>query len=367
MGTHPIFESDFDCLTAKGAEMQLRWGICSTAKISNDFCVGLATLPAENHKVVAVAARGLKSAQDFAATHKIEKAYEGYDCLASDSSVDIVYIGSINSAHYDLCMKFISCGKHVLCEKTLGLNEKQTTEIYAAAKKAKVFMMEAMWSRTLPTYKKVKSMLRNGDIGTVRFAQSSFGFPIMVHDRIKEKSMGGGSLLDLGVYSVMAVLLAFNDEEPLEVSASGTVAETGVDETVVITLKYSDGRVGVATCCARAQLHNEALICGDSGIIRFMEPFHCGEKIEVQKFAETGKNAKEPLPLEEFTFPHPKTDMFMNFVNSTGLSYEAEDVRQCLIKGLLENPDWSHELSTRVSRILTKARLSLGCRFDIDK
>ena len=113
--------------------MQLRWGICSAAKISNDFCVGLATLPAEHHKVVAVAARGLKyrvrnyrlivkgrfatgqheptfepgpkSAQDFAATHKIEKAYEGYDLLASDSSVDIVYIGSINSAHYDLCMK----------------------------------------------------------------------------------------------------------------------------------------------------------------------------------------------------------------------------------------------------------------------
>jgi len=85
--------------------MQLRWGICSAAKICNDFCVGLSTLPAEDHKVIAVAARKLDSAKKFAETHAIETAYEGYDSLANDKNVDIVYIGTINSVHYDMCIK----------------------------------------------------------------------------------------------------------------------------------------------------------------------------------------------------------------------------------------------------------------------
>jgi len=347
--------------------MQLRWGICSAAKISNDFCVGLSLLPAADHKVVAVAARSLKSAENFAKTHAIETSYEGYDSLAEDANVDIVYIGSINSAHYDLCMKFISAGKHVLCEKTLGLNEKQTIEIYRHAKQKNVFMMEAMWSRFIPTYKKVKSAIKNGEIGTVRFAQSAMGYNIMGIDRIKKKEMGGGALLDLGIYSVMAVLVAFGDEEPLEISANGTLSESGVDESIFITLKYSDGRVGNATACSRVQLKNEAFIAGDKGFITICEPFWCGEKVTIQKFKENGKNAKEPMPLEEHIFENPKTDKFMNFANSQALRFEAEECRQCIMAGRLESSGWSHELSTRVSRILTKARLTIGNRFDIDE
>lgn len=347
--------------------MQLRWGICSAAKICNDFCVGLSTLPATDHKVVAVAARGLQSAEKFAKTHSIDTVYEGYDHLAKDDNVDIVYIGTINNVHFDMCMKFLNAGKHVLCEKSLGLNDTQTKEIYQLAKEKKVFMMEAMWSRFLPTYRKVQDALKNGEIGTVRFAQSNFGYNIMGIDRIKNPDMGGGALLDIGIYALQAVLLGYNDEEPVDMSVSGTLSETGVDESAFITLKYSDGRVGNAACCARAQLPNEAFIVGDKGIIKICEPFWCGEKVTIQKFNDTGSNAKEPLPLEEHYFPHPKTDKFMNFANSQALRFEAEECRQCIMNGKLESPEWSHAVSTRVSRILTKARLSIGHRFAVDQ
>lgn len=245
------------------------------------------------------------------------------------------------------------------------LNDKQTDEIYNLATEKKVFIMEAVWSRFMPVYKKLKELIESGSIGTVRYAQVSFGYPIMGIERIRNPEQGGGALLDLGIYSVQGVLAAYLDAEPDDISISGTLAETGVDETAVITFKYSDGRVGVASCNARAQLHNEAHICGDGGIIKIID-FWCPEVIEVTRYRETGKNAKEILPVERFEFPHPPTDRFMNFHNSTGLSYEAEAARLAIAAGKLETEEWSHEKSKRASRIITKARLSIGSKFPCD-
>jgi len=104
-------------------------------------------------------------------------------------------------------------------------------------------------------------------------------------------------MASIRIYALMAVLAGFEDEEPLEVNVSGTLSKTGVDESAFITLKYSDGRVGNATCCARVQLCNEAFIAGDDGIIKVLAPFWCGENVTVQKFKDTGLNAKEALPL----------------------------------------------------------------------
>jgi len=186
-------------------------------------------------------------------------------------------------------------------------------------------------------------------------------------ERVANKNMGGGALLDIGIYSLMAVITAFQDEEPEKLTVAGTLSDGNVDDSAFLTLKYSKNRVGNATCYARAQLHNEAVIVGDAGFIRFLEPFHCGETIEVQKFKDNGSNAQEALPLETHTFPHPKTDKFMNFANSQALSYEASAVRKAIMEGKTECEEWSHKVSTMVSGILTKARLEIGSRMDCDE
>jgi len=347
--------------------MQLKWGICSAAKVANDFCVALKTLPGEEHKIQAIAARELASAQKFADVFEIESVYEGYDALAADADVNVVYIASINSAHFDLCKKFIAAGKNVVCEKTLCLNTAQTEEVYALAKSAKVFIMEALWSRFMPVYKKLKELVDTKAIGTVRFAQATFGYPIMVHERIKQPQMGGGALLDLGCYAVQAVLAAFGDQEPERVEASGTLATSGVDETSFVQLFYPNGATATAQCSALCQLQNEAFVCGDLGTIKISCPFWCPEEIEVQRYEETGHNEKRRLPLETYKFPHPHSDRRMNFVNSTGFAYEASAVRAALMEGKLEADDWTHQQSIRLARILTKARLQIGYILPCDK
>ena len=137
---------------------------------------------------------------EFAVKFKIETSYEGYENLAVDSSVDIVYIGSINSTHYELCKLFLNAGKHVACEKTFCLTLSQTEEVYALAKEKNLFIMEAFWTAFLPSFAKANEIIASGLLGKIRFVQASFGYPISEIERIKNPKMGGGGLLDLGVY-----------------------------------------------------------------------------------------------------------------------------------------------------------------------
>lgn len=163
----------------------LRWGIASAGKISNDFCCGLSTLPQEDHKIMAIAARNLDSAKKFAEIHDIPNAYAGYETLAKDKNIDIVYIGAVNPAHYEIGMLMLDNGKHVLCEKPLCMNEKQSKKLLEHAKSKKLFVMEAIWSRFFPSYQHVKQRIVNGDIGEIKQVDVNFGFNLQGIDRLE--------------------------------------------------------------------------------------------------------------------------------------------------------------------------------------
>ena len=175
----------------------LRWGILSAGKISNDFCAALSTLPAKDHKVVAVAARSLSDAKSFAGKYEISKFYEGYDKLAQDPEIgeqnfylqinssckiifiifaDIVYIGSVNSNHLEHGTLMLNGGKHILCEKPLTLNENQSKKLLELAKSKNLLCVEAIWSRFFPSYKLLRSRIDNGDLGEILEVDVSFGF-----------------------------------------------------------------------------------------------------------------------------------------------------------------------------------------------
>ncbi|XP_053308219.1 trans-1,2-dihydrobenzene-1,2-diol dehydrogenase-like [Spea bombifrons] len=333
--------------------MATKWGICSAGKISHDFMVGLETLPAEDHQAVAVAARDLKCAKDFADTHKIPKVYGSYEELAKDPDIDVVYVGVLHTVHRDVVLMFLENRKNVLCEKPLAMNSAEVGEMISAAGKNNVFLMEAFWSRFFPVYEQIRSLLRQDAIGEVKVVRAEFGYSLCDVPRAVERELGGGALLDIGCYCLQFALMAFNGEKPESVTAKGFLHETGVDETVSIILQYPRKRQAILTSTIVTTLPNQAAITGTKGNIQIPSLMWCPTSLIV--------NGKETQ------FPLPPTTKNIHFINSTGLSYEAEHVRQCLLKGLKESPVMSWEDSKLLVSIMDEIRKQIGVTYPQDQ
>ncbi|XP_008403937.1 trans-1,2-dihydrobenzene-1,2-diol dehydrogenase-like [Poecilia reticulata] len=265
--------------------MATRWGICGAGKISHDFTVALKTLPAEDHQVVAVAARKLEDAQEFSRKHNISQAYGSYEELARDPDVDVVYVGVIHPCHLKACKLFINAKKNVLCEKPLAMNTKEVKEILDSAKKNDVFLMEAVWTRFLPASVEIRKSLTQGEIGEVKMVGAEYGVPLFHVPRSDQKDLGGGALLGLGISCLQFISMVYNGEKPESIKASGVCLETGVDESVAVILQYSKNRMATFTCSAGVELHSEAFIAGTKGII------------EVGYQGWHGNNSKRPLSM----------------------------------------------------------------------
>lgn len=164
--------------------MALRWGIAAAGKISWDFVNALGTLSDNDHHVVAVAARDLGRAQEFAGKFDIPKAYDGYLKLAQDPDVEVVYIGVLNPQHFEVAYLMLEHGKHVLVEKPLCMNEKQAKKLIAYAERKKLFLMEAIWSRFFPSYQYLQKQIQSGNLGEIKSLDVHFGFPIEHVDRL---------------------------------------------------------------------------------------------------------------------------------------------------------------------------------------
>lgn len=326
--------------------MATRWGICSAGKISNDFVVALQTLPAQDHQAVAVAARDLNRAKEFAQSHNIPKAYGTYEELAKDPDIDIVYVGAIHPTHRDLVLLFLNHGKNVLCEKPMAMNLTEVKELISAARKHNVFLMEAFWSRFFPVYEEIRSLLHQKVIGEVKLVRAEFGVNLLGVPRAVEKELGGGAILDIGCYCLQFASMAFNGEKPESVTAKGFLHENGVVETVTVVLQYPGKRQAVITCTMVTEMPNQAVISGTKGMIQIPSQMWSPTSLIVN-----GKETKYTLP---------PTTKHMNFNNSTGLSYEAEHVRQCLRKGLKESPVMSLAESELLASIIEEIHIQLG-------
>lgn len=164
--------------------MALKWGIASAGKISHDFVTAIGTLSPAEHKVVAVAARDLNRAKEFADLHEIRHAYGSYLELANDSGIEVVYVGTLNPQHYDVATLMLQHGKHVLCEKPLCMNAKQSQKLIDLAKEKNLFLMEAIWSRFFPSYVYIRNRIKSGDLGEITKVKVDFGFELAEVDRL---------------------------------------------------------------------------------------------------------------------------------------------------------------------------------------
>uniref|UniRef100_A0A3P9LIM3 Trans-1,2-dihydrobenzene-1,2-diol dehydrogenase n=1 Tax=Oryzias latipes TaxID=8090 RepID=A0A3P9LIM3_ORYLA len=383
--------------------MATRWGICSAGKISQDFAVALKTLPSADHQIVAVAARKLDDAQEFATKHGASRAYGSYEELARDPDVgqwlaeaqqnlkfsantspalnthligdpvpflkclnrlvtpcsvclrvhtDVVYVGVIHPYHLKNCLLFINAKKNVLCEKPLAMNAREVKEILDAAKRNNVFLMEAVWTRFFPVSVEIRRLLAQSELGEVKMVRSEFGRPLMHVPRLLQKDLGGGALLSIGMYCLQLVLMVFDGEKPESIQATGVCLETGVDETVVVTLKFSKNRMATFTYSSRVELPNDAIIAGTKGTIHVPEKMWCPTSLIVNG--------------EERHFPVPEPSLPLNFPNGTGMRYEAEEVRQCLLKGLKESTIMSHADSLLLAELEDEIRRQVGVVYSQD-
>ncbi|KAM9765601.1 trans-1,2-dihydrobenzene-1,2-diol dehydrogenase-like [Menidia menidia] len=332
--------------------MATRWGVCSAGRISHDFSVALKTLPVEDHQVLAVAARKLEDAQEFAQKHSISRSYGSYEELARDPDIDVVYVGVINPHHLKVCLLFMNAKKNVLCEKPLAMNTKEVKEILESAKRNDVFLMEAVWTRFFPASVEIRRLLAQRELGEVKMVRSDFGVPLINVPKIVQKELGGGALLNIGMYCLQFVCMVYNGERPESIQATASCLETGVDETAAVILKFSNNRMAVFTYSSSLDLPNDAVIVGTKGTIRIPTCVWCPTSLVVN-----GKGTQYPLP--EPALP-------LNYINSTGMRYEAEEVRQCLLKGLKESAIMSHADSLLLAEVEDEIRRQVGVVYSQD-
>uniref|UniRef100_A0A1Y1KB79 Trans-1,2-dihydrobenzene-1,2-diol dehydrogenase n=1 Tax=Photinus pyralis TaxID=7054 RepID=A0A1Y1KB79_PHOPY len=330
--------------------MPLTWGIIGAGKISAEFAKAISTLPNDQHRVLAVAAQNLERAQQFADDLQIGTAYGTYAELANDKQIDIAYIGNVNTQHFEVSKLMLASGKHVLCEKPLTLNEADSRELIALAAQKKLFLMEAVWSRCFPVYAKLRSLIDEGAIGEVMYVTAQFGRAFKDVERITSKELGGGTILDLGIYTLQFAQFVYKGLAPLSITTKGTLNGNGVDESTSAMITYKDGKIAIVSTHSRVGLMNEACIAGTKGMIK-VPRFWAPDTIITE--TETFHYALPKVPAIKFRNEY-----------TIGLSYEALEVGRCIEMGLLESPKMTHAETIELAQLMDKMRADVGVVFD---
>jgi len=321
----------------------------STGHASHNFVSCLRSLNPENHKIVALAARNKATAEEFSSKHHISRSYGSYEELAADRDVEVAYIGNLHPWHLHVGKLMLEAGKHVVIEKPLAMNPGEVRELITLAQHKRLFLLEAVWSRFFPVYGKLRRMIESGTVGDVKGVFVTNGSDMRHVHRVQDRTLGGGAILDIGVYAVQFVTHIFKDEEPLSVVTAGHLNDTGADVVSNTSMLFSDNKMANIVLSAERDLDNCAYVVGTSGTIKICAPYAAPTKIE----ALVGK----------IEYPLPKVKLPLHYPNSAGLCYQAEEVRRCLQAGLLESEHMTHKDSVRVSTIMDSMLQQLGVKY----
>lgn len=319
------------------------WGILGPGKISHKFAQGLAVT--EKGKLFAVGSRDTGRAREFAEKYGAEKYYGSYEELAADPDIDIIYIATPHHLHYELTRLCFDYGKNVLCEKPVCINSRQFEELRKIAGEKKLFYMDALWTRFLPTIKKALEIAPQ--IGPIKTITADFGFkaPYNENSRLFDPELGGGTLLDIGLYTVLIPMLFLG--VPDEIIATAFIGKTGVDESSSIIFKYSNGAIASLSSTFLAHTKTQAEIAGSEGRITFMPKFFMPTSLEL---------LIEGKPKEVISFETKKN----------GYECEAEESMLCLDEGLLQSPLLPHSFTSDLMKILDEIRRQMGVRYSYD-
>ncbi|MBN9384441.1 MAG: Gfo/Idh/MocA family oxidoreductase [Chitinophagaceae bacterium] len=319
-----------------------RWGIIGPGKIANKFAVAL-TL-AGGAQLDAIASRDGSRAHEFAEKFNIPRYYDNYEALVKDPDIDAIYVSTPHAFHCDQTILALTHGKPVLCEKPMALTQREVGKMVQAARDNNVFLMEAMWTRFLPHTERILELVRSGRLGAIKYIRADFGFagPYHPDNRLFNLALGGGALLDIGIYPLFLCLLLLG--EPQNILASGKLAVTGADESSHALLQYQDGATAVISSTFAAQTAITAEIAGTDGLIQIPTAWYKNDHFILRR------------PGAE-----PEVVQMTPMVN--GFEYQIRELMQCVDKGLIESPSMSHDFSLLLSRTMDNIRRQIGVRY----
>ncbi|TNE72435.1 Gfo/Idh/MocA family oxidoreductase [bacterium] len=320
---------------------QIRWGILGLGKIAHKFAQDL--LLSEHAVLYAVASRSQEKAVDFGTQYQAKACYSSYEAMLEDPNVDVVYIATPHVNHFEWTLKSLQMGKHVLCEKPMGMNAKQVELVKAEAEKRNLFLMEGIWTRFIPMTEKLLQLLNENLLGKLISIRADFGFkaPFDLNKRIYNKSLGGGSLLDIGIYPIYLSLLLFG--KPKTVQASARFTSTQVDATCMMMFGYDAGQKAMLESTIETTTPTEAYIFGTEGSIHLHPRFHHTEKITLNL------NGQEQFFEEKYL--------------GNGYIHEIDEVNQCLFNGKTESEKLPMQTSLDLASILDEVRAEIGLEY----
>jgi predicted dehydrogenase len=319
------------------------WGIIGPGKIANKFALALKMVPGA--RLGAIASRDVSKAQAFVDKHGPARIFDNYVALAADAEIDAVYVATPHGFHAEHALLCLRQGKAVLCEKPLAISEWEVETMIAASREHKAFLMEAMWTRFIPLIREITALVSSGRIGAVKYVRADFGFlsPFDPSGRLYNLRLGGGSLLDIGIYPLFLCLHLLG--KPDKITAAGGLSPTGSDETCQAILQYDEGASAVISSTLLCQTSLTAEIAGTEGMIRIATPWYKNDRFEWNR---TG----EPVVVVE-------VEPMVN-----GFEYQIAEVMRCLEQGLIESPSLPHSFSLMMSKTMDAIRAQIGVRYE---
>lgn len=318
----------------------IRFGILATGDIAARLADTIATV--DHAEVLAVGSRNLEKAQAFAKAHNIPRAYASYEELCSDPDVDIIYIATPHSHHYENMLMCIEHGKHILCEKSFTVNAEQAKDIARRAKEKNLFVMEALWVRFHKPTVDAIAEAKSGRLGDIRMVTVTFGrvSPDVKGDldRYNRPKLAGGAILDLGCYTTHAVEMLFNEEKPTKILTSGTI-ENGIDTQSSIILEYPNHRTVTMMLAFRSYMTRHFTVNGTVGRMEAIFPTCAGAKINMLSGESYDISEEQP---------------------ANNHKAQIEHVVDCLNRGLTNSPVCPIEATINVMEILDECRRQWG-------
>lgn len=323
----------------------MKFGIIGAGGIAVWMAKTLAPMP--EAETYAIAARDLARAEAFAKEYGFEKAYGSYEELVSDPEVEVVYIATPHSHHFEHAKLAMEHGKHVLCEKAFTMNVSQTEELFRIAEENHVLITEAIWTRYMPSRRIINELLAEGAIGEVKTLTANLSYRICQNERIIRPELAGGALLDITIYPLNFALMHFgNDYQSL--SSTVLMTDTGVDGQECITMTWSDGKFAVLNSSIYGESDRHGIFYGTSGYMIV-------------------DNVNDPLNIDIYDASHHLVRHIDLPEQNTGYEYEVREVIDCVQKGAMECPSMPHEETLRVMRIMDGIRQEWGLVYPQEK
>ncbi|MDT4992080.1 MAG: hypothetical protein QOH97_1972 [Actinoplanes sp.] len=319
----------------------VRWGVLGTGGIAATFAGDLPRV--DGAQLAAVGSRSVASAERFAREHGFARAHGSWAGLAADPEVDVVYVATPHAFHLGAALACLVGGKAVLCEKPITLDLAGAAHLVQEARARGLFLMEAMWMRCNPAIRKLVELLADGAIGEVTSVHADLGLrgPFGPEHRLRDPALGGGALLDLGVYPVNLAHLVLGP--PATVTSWAHLTPEGVDDNTAVVLGYGSGAVAALTCGLVGASRNAATITGTRGRIDLPEGF----------YAPQGFTLHSGDVAEVFESPF----------EGRGYQFEAAEVQRCLRAGELESPLMPHDTTLEIMNLLDTVRDQIGVAY----